>query len=33
MREFKIQATVHKTNIALRIFYGGKITTKIIITA
>nr|DAL76431.1 MAG TPA: hypothetical protein [Caudoviricetes sp.] len=30
MKRFKIKATVHKTNIVLRIFDGGKITTKII---
>lgn len=26
MRKFKIQATVHKTNVVLRIFDGAKIT-------
>lgn len=33
MNKFKIKATVHKTNVVLRIFDGAKITTNIIIIA
>nr|DAW20482.1 MAG TPA: hypothetical protein [Caudoviricetes sp.] len=33
MKRIKIQTTVHKTNVVLRIFNGAKITTKIIIKA